>query len=44
MEADLSQDFHGADLGAYSQASQPFAFESQDDGPSQQVPCGYDLA
>jgi hypothetical protein len=34
---DVSQDFTGAgDLG-YSQASQPFAFESQDDGPSQQV-------
>ena len=38
MEADdASHDFTGAgDLG-YSQASQPFAFESQDDGPSQQV-------
>ena len=34
---DVSQDFTDTgDLG-YSQASQPFAFESQDDGPSQQV-------
>jgi len=32
-DASLSQDFHGA----FSQASQPFAFESQDDGPSQQA-------
>ena len=35
MDASLSQEFH-----AFSQASQPFAFESQDDGQSQQASAG----